>query len=78
MRIGIWLPWPVWLLIIVFGGPLYLCWLVVVAAAFVIVTAIAWPLKRSFRESVRIGAFTFAWMIVPGHMARQHNNAIAH
>jgi hypothetical protein len=76
VRVGIWLPWQVWVVAIMFGFPLYLCWAVIAVGVFALVVLGSWPFTRSFRRSLRLGGLTFAAMIVPGHMIQQHNTRV--
>lgn len=69
----VWIPWPVWLVIVIFGFPMYLMWACVATATFVVVSLIAMAVTRSFKRGLRAGGLTFAAMIVPGHMVRAHN-----
>lgn len=70
----VWIPWQLWVLIIVFGVPLYLVYAVIAAGVFIVVSVIAIAVTRSFRRGVRAGGLTFAAMIAPGHMTRAHND----
>jgi hypothetical protein len=76
VRVGIWLPWPVWIAIFVFGAPLYLVWACIAVAVFVIVSLVALAVTRDWRRSLRLGGLTFAAMIVPGAMLERHNAVV--
>lgn len=70
MRIGFWMPWYVWLMLLPFAVSLALIWAIATAAAALVAFFVAWAITRDWRRAGTISGLTFSWMLVPSHMAR--------